>query len=98
MAERAELWWDDGTAEPEWFVDRGSAGGANGGRPWALSNSHAASQLASMFLGIAVFVGGGAYLLGDAAKPAAPRWKYGFPQDMRAQFGLPTGDAEDEDE
>ena len=97
LAERAELWWDDGTAEPEWFVDRGSAGGANGGRSWAMSNGGAAAQLFGMLGFIAVFVGGTAYLIGDSTRPAAPRWDHGYPQDMREQFGLkPLADAEEE--
>ena len=93
MAERAELWWDDGTAEPEWFVDRGSAGGVSGGRPWVTSTNSAVAQLAGVLLSIFTIVGGGAYLLGDALRPAARRHDHGFPQDMHAQFGLPTGAA-----
>ena len=71
LAERAEYFWDDGTAEPEWFVDRGSSGGFAGGRPWAQSTASAAAQLAGVFLGIAVFIGGPAYIIGDSLKPAA---------------------------
>jgi len=97
LPERAELWWDDGTAEPEWFVDRGSAGGADGGRGWALSNGAATAQLAGALAFIGIFIGGTGYLLGDALRPAAPRWEYGYPVDMRAQFGLPTGGGEDDE-
>ncbi|KOO20862.1 hypothetical protein Ctob_000116 [Chrysochromulina tobinii] len=99
LAERAELWWDDGTAEPEWFVDRGSAGGADGGRPWSLSTGAALAQLAGALTFIGVFIGGTGYLLGDTLRPAAPRWEHGYPSDMRAQFGLPiTATAAEEDE
>ena len=99
LAERAELWWDDGTAEPEWFVDRGSAGGADGGRPWSLSTGAALAQLAGALTFIGVFIGGTGYLLGDSLRPAAPRWEHGYPTDMRAQFGLPiTAAAAEEDE
>ena len=44
------------------------------------------------------FIGGAAYLMGEALRPAAKRWEYGYPVDMRAQFGLPTASGEDEDE
>lgn len=98
LAERAELWWDDGTAEPEWFVDRGSSGGADGGRPWAVSNEEAVMQLSGFLLFLGTFIGGAAYLMGEALRPAAKRWEYGYPVDMRAQFGLPTASGEDEDE
>jgi len=98
MAERAEWWWDDGTAEPEWFVDRGSSGGVNGGRPWVTPTNEAAATLVGVLLSIGVFVGGGAYLLGDALRPAARRHEHGFPQDMRAQFGLPTEAGAEDDE
>lgn len=109
LPERAELWWDDGTAEPEWFVDRGSAGGANGGRGWAVSNSEAVGQLLTMFGTIAVFIGGGAYLLNNNLQVAANRWDHGLPENMRSQFGLekrkgyvgtanPAAGEDDEDE
>lgn len=99
LAERAELWWDDGTAEPEWFVDRGSPGGANGGRSWALSSGAAVAQLGGMLAFIGVVVGGGGYLLGENLRPAAKRWEHGYPVDMRGQFGLPAqGDADEDEE
>jgi len=98
LAERAELWWDDGTAEPEWFVDRGSSGGSNGGRPWAVSNDAAVGQLFGMLFFIATVVGGSSYLLGDGLRPAAKRCEHGYPVDMRAQFGLPADGEEEEEE
>ena len=101
LAERAELWWDDGTAEPEWFVDRGSPGGADGGRPWSLPVGDALGQLTGVLAFIGIFVGGAAYLLGDKMRPAANRWDHGYPQDMRAQFGLvpmEPKEAEEDDE
>jgi len=90
IAERAEMWWDDGTAEPEWFVDRGSAGGADGGRPWAQSTKEAAMQLGVMF-GFLGCVMGGAMLVGDKLrwKFAGPGpWVHSYPVDMHKQFGL----------
>jgi len=100
LPERAELWWDDGTAEPEWFVDRGSAGGSNGGRPWALSNQGALAQLLGMFTFLGVVVGGSAYALGDGLCPAAKRWDHGFPDDghLKAQFGHKSAEGEEEEE
>lgn len=88
LAERAEYFWDDGTAEPEWFVDRGSSGGFAGGRPWAQSTASAAAQLAGVFLGIAVFIGGPAYIIGDSLKPAAPRWAYGLPYEREQRLAM----------
>ena len=87
LAERAELFWDDGTAEPEWFVDRGSPGGANGGRPWAVSNGEAVMQLGGMFgiLGGVMLL---CYAIDDSFRPAAPSWIHGYPVDMHKQFGL----------
>jgi hypothetical protein len=81
------MWWDDGTAEPEWFVDRGSAGGSDGGRPWTQSNGAACAQLAGMF-GVLGCVMGAAMLLGERLRPAAPSWVHGYPVDMHKQFGL----------
>ena len=101
LAERSELFWDDGTAEPEWFIDRGSAGGMNLGSPHILSNQRAAGELFGVLFGILIFVGGPAYLIGDKFKPAAPRADFGFPQDMRPQFGLDgftAGEDAEEDE
>jgi hypothetical protein len=91
LAERAELFWDDGTAEPEWFVDRGSAGGAMGGRPWHQSTGMAAAQLGGVFAFIFVFVYGPACLMGDSLATAAPRWSHGFPgepEERLAQQGI----------
>jgi hypothetical protein len=82
-------------------VDRGSAGGADGGRAWAVSTGGAVAQLGGALLFIATFIGGGAYLLGDAARPAAPRWDHGFADvaSQRAQQGLPeAAEAEEEEE
>jgi len=82
------LFWDDGTAEPEWFVDRGSAGGMAGGSPWMQSTGAAAAQLLGVFGFIAVFVGGTAYLIGDSLKPAAPRWAHGFPYEREQRLAI----------
>lgn len=104
LPERHELWWDDGCAEPEWFIDRGSAGGADGGRPWALPTSTAASHLAIAFGSIAFFFGGGAWLLNDNLRSAVPRHQLGgaahaFPPETLESFGLKAaGDAEEEDD
>jgi len=95
LAERAELWWDDGTAEPEWFVDRGSAGGANGGSPWVISDAGAVSQLFGAIGFSLVFFGTGAVILGDRYRPAAKRWEHGYPEGIGAQFG--KGESEDEE-
>ena len=87
IAERAELWWDDGTAEPEWFVDRGSAGGADGGRSWAQSTPAAVAQLLGMF-GLLGCVMGVAYAIDDRFRTPAPRWIHGHPMDMHPLYGL----------
>ena len=79
-------------------MDRGSPGGMNGGRPWAVSNEEAVGQLVGAFAFIFTVVGGGAYLLGDAVRVAAPRAEHGFPVDtaaMRAQFGLAPPEEEE---
>lgn len=89
LPERLELWWDDGTAHPEWFVDH----------EWPVSTATAAAQAGGALLFIFTFVGGGAWLLGDGLRPAAKRWDHGFPTDMRAQYGMAsTSEGEDEDE
>jgi len=88
IAERAEMWWDDGAAEPEWLVDRGSPGGANGGRPWSQSTPEAAMQLMGMF----GLLGGvmGLCMLVDDKRPfvvPARREVHGFPMDMHKMQG-----------
>lgn len=62
-----------------------------------MSNEEAVGQLFGALLFIGTVVGGSAYLLGDNLRPAAKRWEHGYPMDMRAQFGLPTPAAEDEE-
>jgi len=87
LPERYELWWDDGEAVPESYVDR----------TWPVSTSRAAAELASAFL----FVGGGvlslAYMVGDRLKPCAPRG-LSLP-DLTVELGSIKGpDDVDEDE
>lgn len=44
LPERQDLIWDDGTARPEWYIDRDC---------WSVTNGQAASRLfASIFLGL----------------------------------------------
>lgn len=44
LPERQDLIWDDGTAKPEWYIDRGN---------WSVSNAQAASRLFGMiFFGL----------------------------------------------
>ena len=77
LPERSELWWDDGTAQPEWFVDRN----------WPVSTPTAALQLFTVLFGI---LGGGlayGYMLGDNIRAAAPRWEHSIPYDMKREFG-----------
>jgi len=89
IAERAEMWWDDGSAEPEWFVDRGSSGGADGGRPWAQSNLGAVAQLGGMFALLTGVFGLAYVTFGDGKlRPAAPTWVHSYPVDMHKQFGM----------
>ena len=97
LPERHELWWDDGTAEPEWYVDR------HVDNP--VSNQTAVLQLLSMFTFLGVGVGGVAYMMGDRLNPAASRGEYGFPTDMKIELDrfhpdrASSGqDEEDEDE
>lgn len=80
------MWWDDGTAEPEWFVDRGSPGGIDGGRPWAVSNGMAVAQLMGMF-GCLAAVMGVCWLVDDKFAYVAPRATHGFPMDMHKLQG-----------
>ena len=81
------MWWDDGAAEPEWFVDRGSAGGAAGGRPWSQSTGQAVAQLGGMFaiLGTVFTL---CYALDDTLRTPAPSWAHSYSVDMHKQFGL----------
>lgn len=62
-----------------------------------MTTEEAVAQLGGFMLFLATFVGGAAYLMGESLRPAAKRWEYGYPVDMRAQFGLPA-DAEEEEE
>jgi len=78
VPERWELWWDDGTAAPEWFVDR----------KWPVSTGTAFMEC----FGALAFVLGfgyiyGQYILGDSLRFAAPRWEHGIPYDMKREFG-----------
>lgn len=44
LPERQDLIWDDGTAKPEWYIDRGG---------WSVTNAQAASRLFGMiFIGL----------------------------------------------
>ena len=63
-----------------------------------MSTSSAVAQLFGALAGIGIVIGGSSYLLGEYLRPAAPRWDYGYPVDMRAQFGLPATDGEEEEE
>ena len=78
LAERSELWWDDGTAVPEWFVDR----------KWPQGLGQAAMELGTVLL---IVVGGGltyGYMLNDKLRVAAPRWEHGIPYgQMKREFG-----------
>jgi len=75
MPERNELWWDDGTAEPEWFVDRN----------WPVSLSTAAMQLFGAFA--VIFTVGFTYAnLLAPRQQVAPRWQH-LPFDMSREFG-----------
>jgi len=77
LPERHELWWDDGTAEPEWFVDR----------TWPVSNAAAVIQCLG---GLAIVIGTAslwAVMLGDNLKQASPRWEH-MPFDLSQEFGV----------
>uniref|UniRef100_A0A7S1HQX1 Uncharacterized protein n=1 Tax=Phaeocystis cordata TaxID=118079 RepID=A0A7S1HQX1_9EUKA len=75
LPERHELWWDDGTAEPEWYVDRFG--------PAHTENSRCVIELLSMFTLVLGGVGGLAVLSGaDLHKRAAPRVEHGWPVDL----------------
>ena len=78
LPERHELWWDDGTAEPEWYIDRDFA------RPMSVPLMSA--QLLGMFSLLFFGVGGLAVYLGeDNHKRAASRAEFGWPVD-REEF------------
>jgi len=80
LPERHELWWDDGTAEPEWFVDRS----------WPVSTSTAAIQL---FGALTLVIGTGmtwAYYVNlprMCGFAPADRWKH-MPFDLSQEYGV----------
>ena len=79
LPERHELWWDDGTAEPEWYVDRDF--------PRPITPAMASAQLVGMLSFLLFGVGGVAFVLGDDLhRRAAPRAEFGWPVD-REDFG-----------
>eukprot|EP00308_Calcidiscus_leptoporus_P023865 CAMPEP_0119352192 /NCGR_PEP_ID=MMETSP1334-20130426/1508_1 /TAXON_ID=127549 /ORGANISM="Calcidiscus leptoporus, Strain RCC1130" /LENGTH=167 /DNA_ID=CAMNT_0007365183 /DNA_START=31 /DNA_END=534 /DNA_ORIENTATION=+ len=90
LPEKAHLWWDDGTAEPEWYVDR----------TWPVSDGRAVRELALM---LTFLLGGGGLLatfIGDKLRPAAPRQEC-MPYDLRREHGFPDaaeGGEEEEEE
>jgi len=87
LPEKAHLWWDDGTAVPEWYVDR----------TWPVSNGRAVSELA---LALLVILGGGglvANVIGENLRPVAPRQEC-MPFDLRREHGFPDADEEEEEE
>ena len=57
LPERHELWWDDGTAEPEWYIDRTF--------PAPRSVPQMSAELGGMLAFLIFGVGGFAMLLGD---------------------------------
>lgn len=68
LPERHELWYDDGTAEPEFYYDR----------DWLQSNGTAALELLGMFSFIFGTVGVFAYVVDDGFRPVRARhWKWG---------------------
>ena len=76
LPERHELWWDDGTAEPEWYIDRDF--------PRQMSVPLMSAQLLGMFSVLLVGVGGLAVLMGEenhirAANRAAAWTKWPSP-------------------
>lgn len=87
LPERYELWWDDGEAVPESYVDR----------KWPVSTSRAAAELASAF----IFIGGGvfalSYMVGDSLKPCADRGVYGLP-DLTVELGGNPADVDEDEE
>eukprot|EP00320_Phaeocystis_rex_P019447 CAMPEP_0119075362 /NCGR_PEP_ID=MMETSP1178-20130426/79598_1 /TAXON_ID=33656 /ORGANISM="unid sp, Strain CCMP2000" /LENGTH=171 /DNA_ID=CAMNT_0007057579 /DNA_START=9 /DNA_END=524 /DNA_ORIENTATION=+ len=98
LPERHELWWDDGTAEPEWYVDRD--------HPRPITPAAAAAELGGVLSFVLFGVGGFAYYMGDDMhKRAAPRAEFGWPTDRddfkRKEMGRKepgTTGFEDEDE
>ena len=99
MPERHELWWDDGTAEPEWYVDRD--------HPRPIATADAAKETLGMLALVLGGVGGLAILAGaDLHKRSASRADYGWPVDKeefkRVECGRKepgtTGYESDEDE
>jgi len=76
LPERAELWWDDGTAVPEWFVDR----------TWPVTNTAAVVQLLCALTGILSITGVLAYSMGELSK-AAPKHKH-MPFDLSREYGV----------
>ena len=80
LPERHELWWDDGTAVPEFVVDN----------QWPVSLTHAVMSLGGML----TFLGGVftlAYLVGpERHRTAASRVVYGFPESPKVEYALYT--------
>jgi hypothetical protein len=67
LPERHELWYDDGTAEPEFYYDR----------DWLQSNGTAALELLAMFSAIFGTVGVFAYLVDDKFRPVSALYTCG---------------------
>merc|ERR1719203_958277 len=81
LPERQELWYDDGTAEPEFFA------GEKGRPNYDVDMKTAAFELAMAFT---VVLGGGyslALLLDDRHRHVVP-WKETLPFDLRREYGL----------
>mgnify|MGYP003686202349 CR=1 FL=1 len=68
LPERHELWYDDGTAEPEFYYDR----------DWLQSNGQAALELVGALGFIFGTVGAFAYYIDDGFRPVRVAWCVGI--------------------
>ena len=88
LPERAELWWDDGVAVPDWYIDR---------ECWPFETSTAVLHLAIALGVIFGGVGGACYLVGDMNRPMVRRDE-ALPFDLKREYGEERGEDEEDDE
>mmetsp|Transcript_18785 Transcript_18785/g.54253 ORF Transcript_18785/g.54253 Transcript_18785/m.54253 type:complete len:164 (-) Transcript_18785:2-493(-) len=87
LPERMELWYDDGSAEPEFYYDH----------EWPVTNGEAVRDLAIAFALVLGGIGTFATMFGERMRPVDP-YQNSWPFDLKREHGLPEGDDDDEEE